>query len=269
MSLNIREITSATNNYNFHTHTQFCDGRATMEAFVIEARQIGYKHLGFSPHSPITFVTTCNMTKESVAFYFREIERLRERYGDINLYASMEIDYIDEWGPWNEYFQHLPLDYRIGSVHFLRSFVDKDQYIDIDGRPEHFVEKMHTYFKRDIKGVIESFYDQSHMMVEKGGFDIIGHFDKIGFNAEAFSPGVTSAPWYDRLVTNLAKSIVEHRHIVEINTKSWLPRQRFFPHLKYFGLLKELGAQVVFNSDCHVPALLSAGRDEAIKMYSE
>ena len=32
----------------------------------------------------------------------------------------MEIDYLnDDWGPANDYFQSLPLDYRIGSVHFI------------------------------------------------------------------------------------------------------------------------------------------------------
>ncbi len=39
--------------YNFHSHTEFCDGRAQMEAFAREAVRCGFTHYGFTPHSPI------------------------------------------------------------------------------------------------------------------------------------------------------------------------------------------------------------------------
>ena len=55
------DIANTTTNYNFHTHTQFCDGHANMEEFVTEAIAMGFQHLGFSPHSYIPIESPCNM----------------------------------------------------------------------------------------------------------------------------------------------------------------------------------------------------------------
>jgi histidinol-phosphatase (PHP family) len=60
---------------------------------------------------------------------------------------------------------------------------------------------------------------------------------------------------------------MDYHYIVEINTKSWVPRNRFFPNLKYFGMLKKYNAPVVFNSDSHYPTMIDAGREEAMKLY--
>ena len=103
--------------YNLHTHTQFCDGHAEMEQFVKAAIEHGIANLGFTPHSPLPFHTPCNMEKEAVDTYFTEIARLRKEYGEkLHIYASMEIDYLDEWGPDNNYFASLPLDYILSQL---------------------------------------------------------------------------------------------------------------------------------------------------------
>ena len=114
------KIINTGNLYNFHSHTQFCDGHAPMEDFVKEAIAERFTDYGFSPHSPIPFESPCNMSMAAVDMYINEFYRLKNMYGDkINLYMSMEIDYLGtQWGPANEYFDTLPLDYRIGSVHF-------------------------------------------------------------------------------------------------------------------------------------------------------
>lgn len=101
----IINIASATSNYNFHGHTQFCDGHADMEAFIKACMDAGISHYGFSPHSPIPFASSCNMERDAVTKYSAEIQRLRSKYGDsINIYMGMEVDYIDgSWGPSCEY----------------------------------------------------------------------------------------------------------------------------------------------------------------------
>ena len=50
--MNIHEIVNSTRNYNLHSHTQFCDGRFTMEEMVKAAIDCGMEHYGFTPHSP-------------------------------------------------------------------------------------------------------------------------------------------------------------------------------------------------------------------------
>ena len=263
-------ITQETDLYNLHTHTQFCDGHAPMEDFVSEAVESGFTHLGFTPHSPISVESPVNMTRGQVQEFFDEMERLRRKYGDrINLYTSMEIDYVTVGdGPASDYFQQLPLDYRIGSVHFIPAISNPDVMVDIDGKFPGFKERMGKYFDGDIEYVVRTFFSQMMAMVDEGGFEIVGHMDKIGFNASMYHDGIDEEPWYDKLVIDLFENIMDHHLVIEINTKAWLQRNRFYPNLKYFGMLKRFNAPVVVNSDAHYPTLLNNGRLEAIKLLN-
>ncbi len=263
--VNFRHIVAQGNQYNFHTHTQFCDGRAPMEEFVKAAIALGYTYLGFTPHSPIPFHSPCNMGQEQAPAYFDEIARLRMLYGDrLAIYAGMEVDYLNGWGPSHDYFATLPLDYRIGSVHFIPSIDDPSTYVDVDGKPEPFIENMYKYFGGDIEYVVKSFFNQYLKMVDEGCFDVVGHFDKIGRNASHFRPGIEDEPWYRQQVDLLTEAIIAKRCVVEINTKAWEREQRFFPHRRLWLRLKEAGLTLLINSDAHRPELLSSGRDAAL-----
>ncbi len=269
--IDLGKILDETTRYNFHSHTQFCDGRAVMEEFVNAAIARGYQHYGFSPQSPICIESPCNMKIDNVGIYLDEVARLKAKYGGrINLYASMEIDYLNEdWGPSQPLFQNMPLDYRIGAVHFIPSFVVPEEYVDIDGHYENFKTKMLKYFNDDIEAVVRSYFNQSMKMVEAGGFDIIAHCDKIGHNASCHRPGIDCEPWYDALVGRLFEAIMDHHYIVEINTKAWDRYGRLFPSERFFSLLKRHNAPVVFNSDTHEPHLIDAGRDDAMQLYDK
>lgn len=266
--VDFREIINNTFHYNFHSHTQYCDGRATMEDFVIEAIKQGFLHYGFSPHSPVPVESTCNMCKTDALAYLAEVDRLREKYGDrITLYASMEVDFIDGWGPALPYFQEMPLDYIIGSVHFIPSKHDATEFIDIDGSPETFIEKMHKYFDDDIEWVVKSYFSQVNKMIEAGGFDIIGHFDKISYNSSCFKPGIDKQPWFCDLRNDTFAAIMKHNYVVEVNTKAWETKKWLFPSVDFFETLRASGATVLFNSDAHYTNLINAGRDEARKLF--
>ena len=261
-------ITQETDLYNLHTHTQYCDGHATMEEFVLEAIAAGLTHLGFTPHSPVSVDSPCNMSLAQVPEYLAEVKRLRAIYGDrINIYAAMEVDYISVGnGPASEEFQKMPLDYSIGSVHFIPAIDDPTEMVDIDGKFLAFKQRMGRYFNNDIEYVVKTFFSQMMAMVDEGGFDVVGHMDKIGFNASQYCEDIDEEPWYDKLVIDLFENIMDHHLVIEINTKAWLQRNRFYPNLKYFGMLKRFNAPVVVNSDAHYPTLLNSGRMEAMKL---
>ena len=251
--------------YNLHSHTPFCDGRADMEEFVVEAVTQGFTHYGFSPHSPVPIASPCNMSDQDVPAYLDECERLKTAFGDkITLYTAMEIDYLSQnWGPSHDYFQSLPLDYRIGSVHFIPS---EHGMIDVDGSPKDFVVKMREHFYEDIRYVVTTFYQQTWDMLNAGGFDIIGHFDKIGFNASAYQPGVEQEPWYRQLVADTIDLIAEKGVIAEINTKAWDANQRLFPSPQWLQMLRQRHIPVVVNSDAHFPQLINAGRQKGLSL---
>ncbi|MGM9857024.1 MAG: histidinol-phosphatase [Candidatus Limisoma sp.] len=267
MKVDFKAITQLTTLYNFHSHTQFCDGRANMEDFVKEAINQGFTHLGFTPHSPISFPSPCNMKIDMTPAYSDEIERLRKLYGDkINIYKSMEIDYINrQWGPAAELFDSFDLDYRLASVHFIPC---GEIYVDTDGRFESFKQKVDELFDGDIVHVVNSFYDQTLAMISAGKFDIIGHFDKIGLNASLYCPGIEDEKWYNKRVNEVMEAIKDTQLIAEINTKSLFKHQRTFPHQRYYRQLKMMEIPVVINSDVHMPELINAGREETISKYN-
>ena len=252
--------------YNFHSHTQFCDGRATMEEFAREVVAQGFTHYGFSPHSPIPVESSCNMHIEDVTKYLDEVARIKDAYGEkLSFYASMEIDYLGkEWGPAHEYFQNLPLDYRIGSIHFIPA--QNGEMVDIDGSFENFDRKMVHHFNGDIRYVVETYYAHAIVMVNSGGFDLIGHFDKIGNNSSHFSPGIEEESWYQSLVNDLIEAIIAQKITVEINTKAWSKFGRFFPHSRYWNRLINANVPIIVNSDAHYPELINANRGEALAM---
>lgn len=267
--IDFKAICSATDKYNFHSHTQFCDGRAPMADFAKAAVDGGFTHYGFSPHSPIPLESPCNMSKADVGLYLDEFARLKALYaGRINLYAAMEIDYLGKhWGPANDYFKSLPLDYSIGSVHFIPS--QRGEYVDVDGHFDNFRRKMAQFFDNDIRYVVHTFYDQSLAMVAEGGFDIIGHLDKIGHNASHFQPGIENEDWYQKRVNELIDAVIASGVAVEINTKALADHHRFFPAVRHWKRLKDAGVTIIINSDAHYPNLIDASRREAMELLNE
>lgn len=254
--------------YTLHSHTEFCDGRAQMEAFARKAVEMGFAVYGFSPHSPVPITSPCNMLAGNVDRYLDEVKRIQDRHGEtVRFLASMEIDYLGEsWGPSHPFFQSIPLDYRIGSVHFVPT--REGEPIDVDGSPARFCQRVDTQFRGDIRYVVEKFYEHSIRMVQQGGFDIIGHFDKIGENSSHYSPGIEDEPWYQALVNDLIANIISNNIIVEINTKIYADRGRLFPGVRYWQKLVDNDIPLVVNSDAHVPALINASRSETFKLLN-
>lgn len=250
-------------NYTLHSHTQFCDGRAAMHEFAAEANRQGFCAYGFTPHSPIPVFSTCNMKAEDVDAYIAEANRLKELYPNVDILTGMEIDYLDDnWGPAIDYFQQMPLDFAIGSVHFIPS--QDGEIVDIDGRFDNFKSKMEENFHGDIRYVVETFFAQSQRMVEAGGFDIIGHFDKIKHNGGLYMPGLEQQPWYNELVDALIDSIIDAGVIVEINTKAWKEHQQLFPAQRHWRKLLKAGVPIIVNSDAHYTHLIDASRKEVL-----
>lgn len=265
--MDLKQIIAQSTRYNFHSHTPYCDGRDSMAAIAAAATECGMLHLGFSPHSPITVDSPCNMKAADVPDYMAEVHRL-DALLPINIYAGMEIDYLSpSEGPASPFYQDLGLDYAIGSVHFVKS--RRGQYVDIDGSFERFSRNMAGAFDSDLRYVVESFYDSSTEMLEQGCFDILGHFDKVIANAALYAPGLEQEGWYRDTVTAFIDRVIASDVIVEINTKARLrPAGRFFPDTEWWPRLVEAGVVLAVNSDVHEAALIDASRSEAFDILS-
>lgn len=249
---------------NYHCHSLFCDGRADMESFVRFAVTKGFSSFGFSSHAPLPFPTNWTMEWDRMDDYLHEFERLKTKYKDrIELIIGLEIDYIDDtYNPSYPRFHRLPLDFRIGSVHLLPDMNGK--LVDSDCPATKFCTMVDEHFDGDIERVVKLYYQRSKRMIELGGFDIVGHADKIHYNASCYRPGLKDEPWYDLLVKDYLEEIAQYGYQVEINSKSYPTLNTFYPDERYFEMMHSLGIKVQVNSDSHYPDRINNGRQEAL-----
>lgn len=263
----LKSIISNTDRYNLHSHTQFCDGRATIREIVNAAFHNGFEVWGVTPHSPICVESPCNMSRDDVPAYLDEMMILKEDYeGRMKLLTGMEVDFISpDFGPHIDYFRNLPLDFRIGSVHFVPT--QDGRPLDCDGSFERFSRYLVLGYKNDLRYVVEKYFEHVLTMLELGGFDILGHFDKIIGNAFEADPTLETQNWYEALVENVIRLAKESGVIVEINTKAIHTKNRFFPAERWWPKLKASGVSIAVNSDCHYTDRTNLGREEALERY--
>lgn len=249
---------------NYHSHCTYCDGRAGMEDFVRFALSEGFTSYGFSSHAPLPFPTAWTMEWDCMDDYLTEFRYLRAKYaGQIELYIGLEIDYLnEESNPSAACFRELPLDYRIGSVHLLHS--DKGEVIDVDVSPDKFRRIVDEEFSGDLVRVVHLYYERLMRMVQSGGFDIVGHADKMHYNAALYHPGLLDEVWYDGIIQEYFDVIARKGYMVEINTKSYLDMGTFYPNERYFSTLLDKGIRVQVNSDAHYPERINNGRPQAL-----
>lgn len=250
---------------NYHSHSLYCDGRAGMEDFIRFALSEGFTSYGFSSHAPLPFPTAWTMEWDRMDDYLAEFRRMKEKYARrIELYLALEIDYLnEESNPSIARFRELPLDYRIGSVHML--YNDRCEVVDVDVPADVFKRIVDEQFNGDLEQVVHLYYGRLRRMLELGGFDIVGHADKMHYNAACYRPGLLDEPWYDALVKDYFADIAARGYQVEINTKSYHDLGTFYPNERYFPFLHELGIRVQVNSDSHYPERINSGRPEALQ----
>jgi histidinol-phosphatase (PHP family) len=210
------------------------------------------------------------MSKDDLPEYIDEITRLKHKYaGMLEVYLALEIDYLD--GTYNastEYFQAMPLDYRISSVHFLpwRKPLLEENMVCIDGSYGDFENGVNRHYGGSIRRITGHFFESSANMVEAGGFDIVGHIDKIYMNGSRHPDFDRHAGWYRKPFLELLDLIAGKGLIVEVNSKNKTGKGETYPHIESYGELKKRDIPVMVNSDCHYPDLVNDGREETLAL---
>ena len=258
-----------TTNYNLHSHTEFCDGHAPIAKMADTAAEAGMSVWAATPHSPVCLESQCNMSEKSVPEFLSQCDSARERHaGNMRFLTSMEIDFVSrDFGPHIDYFQRLPLDFRLGSVHFVPT--QDGVWLDCDGRFERFAGYLRDGFRGDLRYVVEKYFEQVLTMLELGGIDMLGHFDKIIGNAALADPSIETQKWYEALVDDVVSHAAASGVVVAINTKAILDKRRFFPDRHWWDKLKSAGVPVAINSDAHYPDKVNLGRAEALSLWEE
>jgi histidinol-phosphatase (PHP family) len=253
-----------------HTHTNYCDGKGSIEDFCKAAFEKGFVSLGFSPHAPLLNIenpdTSWHMKLEDFAAYSNDILQAKQRWKNkLPVFAGLEIDYIeDRCGPadWEDNCQieKNNLDYRIGSVHYIT----ETRCVDSSGL--EFEELIAEDFCGDVMAMVDAYWNKVEKMIAAGGFDILGHADVIKKNNKNNKWFLENDDRYVKNIRRIADAIADAKIVVEANSGGMIRGHTDSPYpSQYFlKLLCKNKVSIVISADAHAPEHLG-GHYEDVK----
>lgn len=230
---------------DLHVHTLFSDGKNTPEEMVLAALEKGFQYIGFSDHAPMDFDDGCAMAAEKLPEYSAEILRLKEKYkGKITVYLGLEMDSLS-------LEPEIPLDYRIGSVHYL--LMEDGHHVSIDWTADKLKQGADTYFGGDIYALIEAYYAKVATIVQDTGANMIGHFDLVTKFQEKAPLFDESHPRYVAAWKKAVDAILPNCKLFEINSGAVSRGLRTtpYPAPAIQAYILEKGGRLIANSDSH------------------
>jgi histidinol-phosphatase (PHP family) len=256
---------------SYHTHNTFCDGEASIEAMVEAAVAAELLEFGISSHAPLPFPCEWTMPSARLGEYVEHVRAVAAEYRDrITVRLGLELDYIP--APEVVAFQERevltqPLDYLIGSVHFLGAGYPPQSF---DDSAEDFARILAAEYGGDIRAMAAEFYRRVRAMVELPHITIVGHLDRIKrFNAgNAFFSA--EEPWYRAEVEMTLDAIAASGKIVELNTAGWrtIPGDAY-PERAILEGCKTRGIPVILSSDAHATDEVIWGFDRGAALLAE
>lgn len=234
---------------DYHIHSSYSDGRSAPEDYIPTAIAVDLSEMGFSEHlSLFNDAGECNMNPANISRYIKHIENLRKGKNNIKIKIGLEVDYFE--GKEEEisaYLSRLPLDYIIGSVHYLG-----ENSVDIG--PEFYKGK-------NLDKLFDFYFQKVSAAAASGLFDIIAHCDLI--RIFGFKPSSDQ----ERLYRTLAKTMKTHDVVLEINTNGRnRPLADFYPDRKFLHVFLEENVSVCVNSDAHMPSRVGQYFEEAYEL---
>lgn len=231
---------------SYHVHSNFSDGKFSMEEIAKAAVSAGLNELGFSDHYvllPDGNTVSWSMPPDGLDIYFYGIERVESIIqGPLKIRRGLEVDYFPESAKRvGELLSSYPFDYIIGSVHFF------------DGFPiDECREKWDAISEKERDEVIKGYWSRIKMLAESQMFDIVGHLDlykKFGLSPTADVSGE---------IVSALDAIAKSDMTVELNTSGWhVPAAESYPSAMLIKGCKNRNIPMLITADAHKPADLT------------
>ncbi|MBR2929766.1 MAG: histidinol-phosphatase [Clostridia bacterium] len=240
---------------DLHTHTTFCDGRATPEEMVLSAIDKGITTLGLLAHSYVDFDVRYAIDPTRVEEFRSEVKRLKEKYKDkIEILLGIEADaYATEiYGG---------CDYIIGSVHYFKT---PDGYRNVDMSREVLEKVIDEVFGGDPYLMAEEYYRTVERVGELCGANIVGHFDLVMKFNEDGTLFDKANERYRAAWQRAADRLLGEGLIFEINTGAIARGRRTepYPDREILDYIKARGARLILSSDAHFKEKLAYDFDK-------
>lgn len=184
---------------DYHMHSILSDGKQTYEEMIKKAIEIGLEEVGFSDHVCLKTVEWA-VSPIDIPVMTEQILELREKYQDqITVRYGIEMDYFPgKEKEIQEIISQLPLDYVIGSVHFIGDW--------------NFDTDKSLYGKWSNDELYHMYYELIQQAAKSSLFDTIGHLDII----KKFR--VYPENDQSQLIEDTLKVIKQNGLVVELNT---------------------------------------------------
>ncbi len=239
---------------NFHTHSVWCDGAATVDEMVLGAIAKGFSVIGFSSHAmlpgdPLDWP----LTKEKLVAYAADVRAAAARHaGRIRVLCAVEADFLrGVSSPDRAVYAAADPDYIIGSVHFV--VAPDGDWVCVDESPDSLMKGVADHFGGDVEAFVRAYFAQQREMAATCDFDVIGHPDlcrKFNGVLDCFDE---SAPWYRDELAATAEVFAASGKFVEVNTggiaRGWMTDA--YPSAVFRSELRACGVRFVLSADAH------------------
>lgn len=238
---------------NYHTHTEYCDGKGSVEEITETAIEKGFDFLGFSSHSAWPFASDWHIAPREIKKYISDVKKTAEKYRDkIKILCGFEADYIPKITKpslKNDYSSFNP-DFLIGSVHYL---VTENGNFTVDDKTENVKAGIDICFNGDGKKCVQEYFKAQREMLSAGDFTIWGHPDLVRKRNGILRFFDEKSDWYINELRETAKIAAKNGAIAEINTGaiSRGAMDDVYPSSDFLSILHEHGVPITLSSDSH------------------
>lgn len=235
---------------DYHMHSILSDGKNTYEEMIQAAIEKGLDEIGFSDHLCLKPVSW-SIAKVDLPVMVEQVLLLKEKYKDqITIKLGAEVDYL--LGMEEEIakiINSLPLDYVIGSVHFIGDW--------------NFDTDKSLYGKWTNDHLYELYFNLVQKAARTGLFDIIGHMDII--KKFRVYPETDQA----KLIDETLRIIKDEDMVVELNTGGFdRPCAEFTPSPSILERCFHHQIPVTLTSDAHRTEQIARHFDSALELLN-
>ena len=236
---------------DYHMHTTFSDGKASIVEMVVAAIDKGLDQITFTDHMPLPFDNVYAMRVDDIEKYKQEIDQVKKNnFGKIKINQGIEIDFLLESIPWVQSFVDKGWDHIILSVHTIYK---NNQPLSVNGTEEEFKFLLQN-FNFEVKELCKQYYKIIQTAIQSGWFDIVGHLDvikKYNVDQQYFKE---NEPWYRDMVMETLDVIKNQGAKMEINMSGLNdPVKQQHPSKWIIQEAVKRNIPLVLSSDAHNP----------------
>lgn len=250
--------------YEFHSHTNYTDGKDSAETMARAAYEMGLKGFGISEH---LFCDNPDWGFKGVELdaYLDELEKLKEQYrGKMDFLIGLEVE-DSEALKYITPTQLARTDYFIRSCHGIRV---GDEDIGIDAYADTLRRIVDDYFGGDWYGLVRSYYDMQSKICPDMNYAFIGHFDLITKFNQDDCLFRTDCDDYLEPAMEALHSLLQAEIPFEINSGAMSRghRKEPYPSVPLLKEIKQRGGRILISSDAHAAENICFNYNNCLKL---